>query len=122
LAGWCDTLWRGTAAGKTFRRALMVSEPLSEYQRWAYATTQPLVDAGEDIRWVPRRLVSSLALPGNDAYVIDGELVVWMHYSGDGGSTGIEASSASADISLCRSAFAAVWQLGVPHSAYHPPG
>jgi hypothetical protein len=121
LQGWCDTLRRGTAAGKTFRRALVVSEPLSEYQRWAYTTTQPLVDAGEDIRWVPRRRVSSIPLPGNDAYVIDGALVVWMHYSGSGASTGIETSADRADISLCRSAFMAVWQLGVPHGDYRPP-
>jgi uncharacterized protein DUF6879 len=121
LQEWCGTLRRGTAAGKTFRRALVISEPLSEYQRWAYSTTQPLVDAGEDIRWVPRRLVSSVALPGNDAYAIDGQLVVWMHYAGDGASTGIETSTDPADISLCRSAFAAVWQLGMPHSEYNPP-
>lgn len=120
LQGWCDTLRRGNAAGKTFRRALVVSEPLSEYQRWAYATTQPLVDAGEDIRWVPRRLVSSIPLPGNDAYVIDGGLVVWMHYSGDGASTGIETSTDPADVRLCSTAFTAVWQLGIPHRDYRP--
>jgi hypothetical protein len=120
LQAWCDTLRRGAAAGKTFRRALVISEPLSEYQRWAHATTQPLVDAGEDIRWVPRRLVSSIAFPGNDAYVIDGRLVVWMHYSGDGASTGIETSTDPADIRLCHSAFMAVWQLGIPHQQYEP--
>ncbi|GAA4472954.1 DUF6879 family protein [Phytohabitans houttuyneae] len=120
LQGWCDTLRRGAARGKKFRRALVVSEPLSEYQRWAYTTTQPLVDAGEDIRWIPRRLVSSIALPGNDAYVIDGALVVWMHYSGNGASTGIETSTNAADINLCSSAFMAVWQLGIPHRDYRP--
>lgn len=120
LQGWCDTLRRGTAAGKTFRRALVVSEPLSEYQHWAHSTTQPLVDAGEDIRWIPRRRISSIPLPGNDCYVIDGSLVVWMYYSGEGASTGIETSTNPADIDLCRSAFAAVWQLGTPHREYEP--
>lgn len=120
LQGWCTTLRKGTAAGKSFRRALVVSEPLSEYQRWAYSTTQPLVESGEDIRWIPRRLVSSVPLPGNDAYVIDSALVVWMHYSGDGASTGMETSTDPTDINLCRAAFMAVWKLGIAHGEYKP--
>src|SRR5262245_11519088 len=31
LQDWCDTLRTGVAAGKSFRRALIVSEPLSDY-------------------------------------------------------------------------------------------
>ncbi|MEV4383972.1 DUF6879 family protein, partial [Streptosporangium sp. NPDC049644] len=42
-----------------------VSEPLSDYQRWSYSIAHQMVEAGEDIRWVPRRLVSSIPLPGN---------------------------------------------------------
>lgn len=120
LTGWCQTLRRGTTAGKIFKRALVVSEPLSDYQRWAHSTTQPLVDAGEDIRWVPRRLVSSVALPGNDCYIIDNRLVIFMHYSGNGQSTGIDASTETADLKLCRSAFEAVWLHSIPHRDYPP--
>ncbi|OLB74016.1 MAG: hypothetical protein AUI14_24790 [Actinobacteria bacterium 13_2_20CM_2_71_6] len=120
LEGWCDTLRQGTAAGKVFRRALIVSEPLSDYQRWAYDVTQPLVDAGEDIRWVPRRRVSSIALPGNDFYLLDG-LVIFLHYSGNGMTTDLQTSTDPGDIDLCRSAFDAVWRLAIPHRDYWPP-
>jgi hypothetical protein len=120
LQDWCDTLRKGVAAGKSFRRALIVSEPLSDYQRWAYSVTQPLVDAGEDIRWVPRRYVSSIALPGNDFYLIDGSVAVFMHYSGSGATTDIRTSSDPADIDLCRSAFDAVWRLAIRHGDYRP--
>ena len=120
LQAWCDTLRKGVAAGKSFRRALIVSEPLSDYQRWAYSVTQPLVDAGEDIRWVPRRSVSSIALPGNDFYLIDGSVVVFMHYSGNGTTTDMHTSSDPADINLCRSALDAVWRLAIRHRDYKP--
>jgi hypothetical protein len=30
-----------------------VSEPLSDYQRWAHSLTAPMVEAGEDIRSIP---------------------------------------------------------------------
>lgn len=118
LSGWCDTLRRGTMEGKVFRRALVVSEPLSLYQKWAHSTTSPLVEAGEDIRWVSRRLVSSMGLPGNDFYLIDGKMVVFMHYSGDGAMEDIIISTDPSDIDLCRTAFNMVWRLAILHSEY----
>jgi hypothetical protein len=120
LQGWCSTLRGHVAAGRTVRRARIVSEPLSEYQRWSHSIAQPMVDAGEDIRWVPRRLVSSIPLPGNDFYLFDNRLVVFLHYAGNGLGTAKSTSTESADIRLCRSAFDAVWELAVPHRDYKP--
>ncbi len=79
-----------------------------------------MVDAGEDIRWVPRRLVSSVAIPGNDFYLVDNRLVVFLTYSGGGLDAGKFTSSDPADIQLCRSSFDAVWKLSLPHRDYHP--
>lgn len=66
LQPWFDLVRAGTRAGKVFRRACLVSEPISDYQKWAFKDTPLFVAAGEDIRWVPRRRVSTVALPGND--------------------------------------------------------
>lgn len=63
LSDWCATLQAGVKAGRSVRRARIVSEPLSDYQRWSYSIAQPMVDAGEDIRWVPRRLVATTLIP-----------------------------------------------------------
>jgi hypothetical protein len=120
LQGWCRTLRRAVREGKTARRARIVSEPLSEYQRWSYSIAQPMVDAGEDIRWVPRRLVSAVAIPGNDFYLFDDNIAVFLTYTEDGLSAGVYSSSDPADIRLCRSSFEAVWKLSIPHSDYHP--
>ena len=107
-------------AGKSVRRARIVSEPLSDYQRWSYSIAQPMVDAGEDIRWVPRRLLSSVAIPGNDFYLFDDRLAVFLTYTGNGLAAGKFRSGGVADIRLCRSSFEAVWKLSVPHRDYHP--
>jgi hypothetical protein len=81
LQPWCATLRGHIRAGRKVRRARIVSEPLSDYQRWSYNIASSMVEAGEDIRWVPRRLVSSIAVPGNDFYVFDDRLVVFLHYA-----------------------------------------
>jgi hypothetical protein len=118
LESWCDTLRRHVAAGRTVRRARVVSEPLSDYQRWSHSIAYPMVAAGEDIRWVPRRLLSSIPIPGNDFYVLDNRLVVFLLYAGNGLAVDRVTSTRPADIELCRSAFETVWRLAIPHREY----
>jgi hypothetical protein len=120
LQGWCDTLRGAVKAGKSVRRARIVSEPLSDYQRWSHSIAQPMVDAGEDIRWVPRRLASSVAFPGNDFYLFDNRLAVFLLYTGNGLAAGKLTSTDPSDIRLCRSSFEAAWKLSIPHSEYQP--
>jgi hypothetical protein len=120
LQGWCAALRELTGAGKSVRRARIVSEPLSDYQRWSYSIAQAMVGAGEDIRWVPRRLVSSVAIPGNDFYLFDGQLAVFLLYTGNGLNAGMLASRDTADVQLCRDSFDAVWDLAIPHRDYQP--
>lgn len=120
LQEWCETLRKAVKAGKTVRRARIISEPLSEYQRWSYSIAQPMVDAGEDIRWVPRRLLSSTAIPGNDFYLFDARTVAFLTYTGSGLDAGKFLSAEPADIRLCRASFEAVWKLAIPHREYRP--
>lgn len=120
LQGWCATLREHVKAGKSVCRARIVSEPLSDYQHWSYNIAHTMVNAGEDIRWVPRRFVSSIALPGNDFYLLDDRLVVFLIYAGNGVGTDKVTSTDPDDIQLCRSAFEAVWKLAVPHRDYKP--
>lgn len=120
LQEWCGDLRRFVAEGKTVRRVHIVSEPLSTYRLWSYPNATVMVDAGEDIRWTPRRLVSSIPLPGNDFFMLDRQLVVFLHYSGSGLNTDFVTSTDPHDIELCSTAFDAVWQLSIPHREYKP--
>lgn len=118
LQPWCDDLRKFVADGKSVRRARIVSEPLSTYRQWSYHNATVMVDAGEDIRWVPRRLVSSIPLPGNDFFMLDERFVIFLHYTGNGLNTDFVTSTDPHDIDLCRTAFEAVWQLSIPHREY----
>jgi hypothetical protein len=118
LQDWCRTLRGHVKAGRSVRRARVVSEPLSDYQRWSCSIAWPMVEAGEDIRWVPRDRVSAVAFPGNDFYLFDDRLAVFLLYAGNGLSAGMAGSDDPAVLELCRSAFEAAWELSVPHREY----
>jgi transcriptional regulator with XRE-family HTH domain len=81
-----------------------------------------LAAAGEDIRWLPRRRASGLALPGNDCWIFDGRLVLWNHFTGEGDVSpdGRELTDDPEIIKLCSSAFESAWERGIPHQEYRP--
>lgn len=117
---WTDLVGRVTSSGVTMRRARIVSEPWTDYIRWEWAGTHYNIDAGEDVRWLPRRQASAIALPGNDFWLIDGEKVVFNHFTGDGDWLGNELTTDPAVVRLCASAFEAVWSAAIPHGDYKP--
>src|SRR6266545_3663732 len=53
LEWWLEMLRGHRAAGRTCRRLRVVSEPVSEYQRWVLSHAERFVEAGEDISYVP---------------------------------------------------------------------
>jgi uncharacterized protein DUF6879 len=106
--------------GVEVRRARIISEPVSDYISFEYALTDTNVAAGEQVRWLPRRRATDLALPGNDFWLLDGGLVVVNHFAGDGESAGHETTTDPGLVKLCTSAFEAVWARAVPHEHYRP--
>jgi hypothetical protein len=124
LQDWCATLREHTAAGRSVRRARIVSEPLSDYQRWSHSIAHPMVEAGEDIRWVPRHRLTGqgrvLLIPANDFYVFDGRVVVFLIYAGNGLVREMISSTDPGDITACEEAFGDVWKHAIPHRDYSP--
>lgn len=121
LTWWLQMLRGHRAAGRTCRRARVVSEPLSEYQRWTLSHADRFVDAGEEIRYVPRARLATVALPGSgDFYVFDDQLVMFLHYAGTGTNTAFETTTNPDIVRTCRRAFEAVWDLATPVRDYRP--
>lgn len=120
LKPWCNQVRDHVTQGKVYRRVHVVSEPLSDYQRWSHSIMQPHVDAGTDMRWLPRRQVSSIAFPGNDFWMFDHRMVVFHHYAGSGANIDFTTSTAANDLELCSAAFEAAWKLSIPHADYQP--
>jgi len=118
LQPWFDVISAGRRAGKFFRRARIVSEPVSNYQRWVLKDTHLYVDVGEDIRWVPRSRVSTVSLPGNDFWLFDDEVVIFLIFAASGLVMDRHRTTDRSAIELCRTSFEEVWKLSIPNSEY----
>ncbi|WP_240506275.1 DUF6879 family protein [Thermoactinospora rubra] len=114
-----ETARAAVARGVAIRRVRIISEPVSTYIRFEYEVTPGVnLSAGEVIRWLPRRLASDLALPGNDVWVFDGRVVQFCHFAGDGTWVANDESEDPATVSLCTTAFAAAWERAIDHAEY----
>jgi hypothetical protein len=119
--GWWLSLVRATVGrGVVMRRARIVSEPVHEYIKFEHDVTVHNVAAGEQVRWLPRRSASDIALPGNDFWLIDQRIAIFNHFDGTGHwVTPPEEAREDPDVvKLCTTAFEAVWERATPHAEY----
>lgn len=117
---WFELMDRNTSEGKVLRRLRIVSEPVTQYIRFEWLDAAKLVEAGEHVRWLPRRKASTLLLPGNDYWMFDRETVVFTHFSGDGHVLDHEITRDPGLVAACGAAFDAAWQVATPHHEYEP--
>lgn len=61
--GWLETVATTVGRGVEVRRLRIVSEPVSRYIRFEHAGTDLIIEAGEVVRWLPRRNAADLAIP-----------------------------------------------------------
>jgi hypothetical protein len=115
---WLDLIRVITSKGVQVHRARIVCEPLSDYMRFSHAGTGPNIEAGEQVRWLPRRRASRIPLPGNDFWLLDGDRVLFNYFTGDGGSAGHELATDGPAVRLCQTAFQTVWDMAIPHGQY----
>ena len=117
---WLDLVAETVARGVVIRRARIVSEPVTGYIRYEHAGTQMNIDAGEQVRWLPRNQTIGIPLPGCDLWLIDDRLVQFHFWTGDG-DWGIPSHALVEDpdvVQLCSTAFEAVWERATPHTDY----
>ncbi|MGW6456394.1 DUF6879 family protein [Streptomyces sp. NPDC055078] len=117
---WLKLVSDATDRGVSIRRARVFSVPESDYIKFEHFYSDANVDAGEQIRWLPRRRATDIAFPGNDFWVFDNDLVLVLHFAGDGESPEdwMELTRDTKVRDLCTSAFEAVWERAIPHGEY----
>ncbi|MBZ4320858.1 DUF6879 family protein [Streptomyces huiliensis] len=115
---WVALVRRTVGRGVQMRRARIVSEPVTDYIRFEHAGTSVIVDAGEQVRWLPRSEASGIALPGNDFWLIDGRSVRFNVFTGDGVPAEPQFGEDETVARLCAAAFEEVWKRAVPHEEY----
>lgn len=115
---WLPLVHAAVTRGVVMRRARIVSEPVTDYIRYEHAITVLNLQAGEDVRWLPRPRAADLALPGADFWLLDGRLVQFNHFTGDGDWAAKERTENPEVAALCATAFERVWERAVPHEKY----
>ncbi|RAG81228.1 hypothetical protein DN069_33920 [Streptacidiphilus pinicola] len=118
---WLGLVREAVGRGVVMRRARIVSEPVTDYIRWEHASTLLNIQAGEQVRWLPRRKAFDLALPGTDFWLLDSRLVQFHNWTGDGDWHPIEPKTWTEDaavVKLCADAFEQVWDRATPHDQY----
>ena len=80
---WLATVRANVRAGRSYQRVRVVSQPLSEYVRFALRGTRQTVDAGEDIRYLTRDRANGLELPDHDFWLFDESKLVLLNFTSD---------------------------------------
>ncbi|MEV6984696.1 DUF6879 family protein [Sphaerisporangium sp. NPDC051017] len=118
---WPDLVRSAVARGVRWRRLRVISEPVSDYIRWEHSGTHTAVEAGEDIRWLPRMKAADLLLPGADCWVFDHRIIRWNFQRGDDSNPRVYTYSSDPRVAReFGGAFEMAWDRGIPHAEYKP--
>jgi hypothetical protein len=116
---WVDLIRRTVDRGVSVRRSRIISIPASDYIRYEHSVT-PYANlaGGEKVRWLSRQKASDIALPGNDFWLFDEQLVRFAFHAGSGEPAGYDFSEDPTVVKLCITAFEEVWRRGADHAEY----
>jgi hypothetical protein len=76
------------------------------------------IAAGEDIRWLPRHLISPADVSADDYWLFDDNYVVFTVFEPGGRFAGEAATTDPTIVAYCRAVRDRVWQAAIPHSHY----
>ncbi|SUA77674.1 Uncharacterised protein [Nocardia otitidiscaviarum] len=106
-----------TARGVRTNRVRVVTVPHSDYQRWLLTVTSGNVEAGEDIRYLPRHLVTDV--PSDDWWLLDNERVVFNLVDEHGvQADGIAITTDPRIVEYCCGAKQRLWDMATPYADY----
>jgi hypothetical protein len=115
---WLNLLRRVAREGREMDRVRVVTVPHGDYTRWGLAVAPLNITAGEDIRWLPRHLITAADLPADDYWLFDNDLVVFTVFEPGGRFVGGATTVDKKIIEHCRAARDHVWNVAIPHSEY----
>jgi hypothetical protein len=115
---WLRLVREVTSAGKRINRVRVVTVPHSDYARWGLAVAPRNIEAGEDIRWLPRHRTTDLDLPTDDFWLFDNDWVVFTVFTPSGQFGGGAVTGDPHIVRHCRRAYEQVWERAVPHHQY----
>ncbi|MFI9508886.1 DUF6879 family protein [Nocardia sp. NPDC052566] len=118
FAGWCAVVRQATDQGKTVRRVRVVTEPHTDYTRFALAVAPLNIAAGEDIRYIPRHTIGGELLSGDDWWIFDDDLVAFSVFTPEGAGAGLATTTDPVIAEHIRRVRDQVWPLAIPYADY----
>jgi hypothetical protein len=112
---WLDKLRRDHQQGKRWQRVRIVTVPVSDWTRYGIRVGRLNVQAGEDIRYLRRSAAEALGLQPYDAWLLDDEQLVRLHFDDqDDTFVGAELITDAAIIEQHREWQHLAWQHAQP--------
>jgi hypothetical protein len=118
LQDWLRLMRANIAAGRQIRRVRIVSEPHSDYTRFGLWLSGHNVNAGEDIRYLPRAQADELGLPKIDYWIFDSGRLFIVHFADDNSLLGAEANTDAAAIAQALAWQETAWKHSIPRDVY----
>ena len=115
---WLRLIRDATGAGRSVRRLRVVTVPHVDYTRWLLSISDLNVDAGEQIRWLPRHLVNGLPITPDDFWIFDDERVVYTLSAPDGSFSGGAETVDPVIVQHCMRIRDGLWPAAIPHADY----
>ncbi|MBT2508029.1 hypothetical protein J7I98_19490 [Streptomyces sp. ISL-98] len=111
---WNVNVRQKASQGARFSRVRIIDEPPTDGQRFLMATAAGNVEAGEDIRVLPRSEAKRLELPDFDLWLFDSRVMVRMHIDDTDTTTGVEVVEDPVQVLAACRARDAAWPLALP--------
>ncbi|MEV0108110.1 DUF6879 family protein [Nocardia sp. NPDC050799] len=105
-----------TGRGVRVSRIRVVTVPHTDYQRWSLVVAFRNVEAGEDIRYLPRHLAGEV--PTDDWWLIDNERVAFNLVNRQLKSAGVALTTDPRIVEYCQGVRQRLWKLATPHAEY----
>lgn len=118
---WLDLVREITSAGRSIRRLRVVPVPHVEYTRWLLSISGNNVDAGEEIRWLPRPATAGLTVGTDDFWLFDDRRLVFSMFEPDGTFSGGALTEDPEIVRHCARVRSSLWAAGIPHDDYVDP-
>jgi len=115
---WLSFTREVTTAGTKIERARVVTEPISDYTRWLLTLDPHNIEAGEEIRYLPRHLATGIDFPAEDCWLFDNHELLLSLFKPDGRSAGFAIEEDPALVARYRAVHDAVWTRAIPYAEY----
>ncbi|WUA11162.1 hypothetical protein OG225_16820 [Nocardia sp. NBC_01377] len=115
---WLDLIRELTGTGKVVQRVRVVTEPHTDYTRWALSVSPRNIGAGEEIRWLPRHSIDVRQLTSDDYWLFDDHLAAFSVFTPSGEGAGFAVTTDPVIAAHFRAVRDRVWPAAVPHDEY----